>query len=435
MKNLRPFQIVLLAGFALMAFIALIFLSNYTRQPSENEVSYGDQVIIWGTFPYEAFDTLFRNITQEDKPFRAVRYQSIDEEKFDDLLINAIAEGRSPDMIILPAERLVKHRAKLLAIPYDTIPLGTYRSTYVDGAEIFARKDGVYAVPFAVDPLMMYWNRDLFATNAIAQAPRTWEEVVSIVVPKITVRDSNRNIHTSALAFGEVRNVLRAKEVLMLLALQSGSQMVYESDRGYVVALNQSAVPGSRPPLEAALQFYTAFSNANSPLYSWNRAMPEDKDAFISGDLALYFGFGSEAQDIDRKNPNLNFDMTTVPQGGTATALRTYGKFYGFAFPRAAANAQGAFAAARTITSPKYVSELTKSLNMAPVRRDLISQGDNNGYRSLILQAALISRGWLDPDPVASWQIFVQMVEDVVSNRARVAAAVDDAIDRLTLKY
>ncbi len=435
MKNLRPFQMVLLGGFGLVAIVALIFLGGYQATPSEGEVVYGSEVVIWGTLEYAAFETLFRNITQEDKAFGVVSYYSIDERNFDDQLINAIAEGRSPDMVILSADNLVKHRAKLLAIPYESMPIGDYRSTYVDGAEIFALRDGVYAIPFAVDPMMMYWNRDLFASNGIAQAPRTWEEVVANVVPGITIRDTSRNISQSALAFGEVRNVLHAKEVLMLLALQSGSKMVNENERGYVIELDQSTVQGARAPLEAAVQFYTDFSNANSPVYSWNRAMPQDKNMFISGDLALYFGFGSEAEDIDRKNPNLNFDAAAVPQGGAATALRTYGEFYGFAIPRAAANAQGAFAAAYTISSAKYSNELTRSLNLAPVRRDLISAGDASPYRAAMLQSALVARAWLDPDPSASLGILTRMVEDVVSNRARVGAAVGDAIDRLILEY
>ena len=433
--NLRPFQIILLASFALMAFIAIVFLGGYQSTPNAQEVTYGNEVVIWGTLDAEVFDTVFRNISQEDKAFSVVRYYSVNESDFDDELINAIAEGRSPDMVVLTADNLVKHRAKLLAIPYESVPLSDYRNTYVDGAEIFARNDGVYAVPFAVDPLMLYWNRDLFASHGLAQAPTTWEEVVLNVVPNITITDTNRNVVQSALAFGEFRNVAHAKEVLMLLALQSGSKMVSENDRGYVVNLNQSTVQGARAPLEAALQFYADFSNSNSPAYSWNRAMAEDKNAFISGDLALYFGLGSEAENIDKKNPNLNFDVTAVPQGGAATALRTYGSFYGFAIPRAAVNPQGAFAAANTIASRKYADELTRQLNLAPVRRDLVSAGDASPYRAAMLRGALIARSWLDPDPGASDSIFMRMVEDVVSNRARIGSAVGDAINRLVLEY
>lgn len=434
MMNLRPFQVVLLAIFGFIAIASVVILGGVTGEKDVAELQYGSNVTIWGSFDAATFDVVFRGITQENKEFNVVNYRYIDERNFDDEFVNAIAEGRSPDMIILPAERLVKHRAKLSAIPYELFPIGNFRNTFVDGAEIFARTDGVYAVPFAVDTMLMYWNRDMFASNGLAQAPRTWEEVVAQVVPRVTQTDSNRNIAQSAIAFGEFRNVFHAKDVLMMLAIQSGSDMITESDRGYTVGVNQSSA-GGRAPLEAGLQFFTDFSNANSPTYSWNRAMPTDKNAFLSGDLGLYFGYGSEAEDIDSKNPNLNFDIATVPQGGAATALRTYGKFYGFAIPRVAPNPNGAYAAAQTLTAPKYNNDLTRALNMASPRRDIVAAGDGNVFRSAMLQSALIARGWLDPEPDASNSIFMQMVEDVVSNRSRVGTAVSDAINRLVLEY
>ncbi len=433
--NMRPFQIILVAIFGIIAVISIILLSGYSQPVSEDQLVYGDQVVIWGTLDPVVMDRLFQNIVQEDKPFNAVRYQRIDERSFDEEFLNAVAEGRSPDMIILSSENLVKYKAKLLPIPYDNYPIRTFRDTFVDGAEIFALREGLYAIPFAVDPLMMYWNRDIFASNGIAQAPTTWEQVVSNVVPRTTLLDAGRNVTQSGIAFGEFRNVLRAKDMLIMLALQSGSSGVTENERGFVVGLNEAAVQGGRAPMEASLQFFTDFSNANSASYSWNRAMPQDTQAFTSGDLALYFGRASEAAGIDSKNPNLNFDIAAVPQGGQATARRGYGAFYGFAIPRASGNVNGAYAAASRITSAKYADELTTALTMAPVRRDLVAAGSADPFRSSMLESALIARGWLDPDPGASDGIIMQMVEDVVSNRSRVSNAVSDAISRLVLEY
>ena len=51
------------------------------------------------------------------------------------------------------------------------------------------------------------------------------------------------------------------------------------------------------------------------------------------------------------------------------------------------------------------------------------------------MSSALIARGWLDPGADASDTILMQMVEDVVSNRARVGTAIADALKRLTLAY
>ena len=163
--------------------------------------------------------------------------------------------------------------------------------------------------------------------------------------------------------------------------------------------------------------------------------MQEDTDAFLSGDLALYFGFGSEYQSLQQKNPNLNFDVASVPQGEQATALRTYGEFYAFAIPKASTHVQEAFAVANVLTTKESVNTLTHLLHMAPVRSDLIAEGDENPYRSVILQSALIARGWLDPGTAKSDDIFMRLIEGVVSNSMRINDAVADAIDRLTLAY
>jgi ABC-type glycerol-3-phosphate transport system substrate-binding protein len=434
--KLRPFQVGLLAVFGILAFASIILLSNFQAEKTEEELAYGDSVTIWGTEDQASIDRVFLGIMQEDKAFAAVKYRKVDASTFDDELLNAIAEGRSPDMIILPSDKLVSYRSKLVPIPYTTLPERTFRDTYVDGAEIFALHDGVYAVPYGVDPLLMYWNRDIFASNGLAQAPVTWEEVAGNVVPHTTLWDANRDIVQSGIAFGEFRNVFRAQDILLLLALQTGSGGVTETERGYSVDLNRATQGDTtRLPLESSLEFFTNFSDANSAVYSWNRSLPTDTDAFTAGDLAVYFGRGSEAVRLDSKNPNLNFDIAMVPQGAGVTARRTFGTFYGFAILRASKNASGAYAAATRITSAKYANDLTTALNIAPVRRDLVSAGSPDAYRSIMFQSALIARGWLDPDPEASMTIFQQMVEDVVSTRARVNMAVSDAIGRLVLEY
>lgn len=434
MKNLRPFQIALLAGFAVTAVVALILLSTTDPQGSDKKPVYGNSVVIWGTIDGALIDNLFLNIAQEDKAFNVVRYEEVDEASINDELVNAIAEGRAPDAVIIQSDQLVDQRAKLLSIPYESFPLRDYRDTYIDVAEVFALNDGVYGVPFAVDPLIMYWNRDMFATAGLAQAPQSWEVVAGTVVPSMTVVNDNRDVLQSGLAFGEYRNVRYAKDIIMTLAIQSGSQLVSETDRGYRVALNDGQGSVLRP-MESAVQFFTNFSNSNSARYSWNRAQPLDRQAFVAGDLALYFGRASEVETIQNQNPNLNFDTAPVPQGGAATVRRTYGTVYAFAFPRSAANTEGAYAAANKIAEPKFANELTRALNMAPVRRDLMQVTGDNLFRATIIQSALIARTWLDPEAAASSDIFQQMIDDVVSNRARVSEAVNDAIQRLVLEY
>ncbi len=437
MSNLRPFQIVLLGIFFFLALASLVFLSVYNPKNKSDLNPFGNSVVVWGSLDGDVMDKILRAISEENEYFRVVRYFEIDERIFDDSLVNAIAEGRSPDLIILPSDKLVKQRIKLAPISYNNSKYTQryIKDTYVDGAEIFARSDGLYAIPFAVDPLVMYWNRDLFSSNALSGAPTTWEIFVAKTVPALTVRDNNRNIIQSAVAFGEYNNIKNAKETILMLAMQSGSQMITESAQGYRVVINERASQGGRAPFDSSLQFYTDFSNPNNALYSWNRSQKHDIDAFLGGDLAIYFGFGSEASNINLKNPNLNFDIAPVPQGQIATIKRTYGKFYGFAVPRASQNRQGAIAVAQILANPTNALSITEAYGMAPVIRAILDIPISDPTLQVIYNQALIARGWLDPDEEATSVIIQSMIEDVVSNRTKITDAVLQAVTKITQRF
>jgi ABC-type glycerol-3-phosphate transport system substrate-binding protein len=434
MDKLRPFQIGLLAAFAILAIVSLIIISTYQGIVGGQVNPYGEQVIIWGTLDETAVLATIQDIIKVDKNYAVVDYFQKDARTFETELVNAIAENNGPDAIILSHEDLVTLRNKLLPIPYDTIPARTFRDTYIDGAEIFARNDGIYALPIAVDPLLMYWNRDLFASGGIPLPPSTWENLTQ-VVQQLTLRDATRNILQSTVAFGEYRNIQHGKEVLLMLLIQSGSRLVEENEDKYVVALDTPVVNDARKPFNATLQFFVDFSNSNSPLYSWNRSISDDLTSFLAEDLALYFGNGSEYQKIRELNPNFNFDTAPVPQGAGATILRNYGTFYGLALIKSSDNPQGTYQAIVKLAAPEPMGGLTEKLSLAPVLRNLVAAGATDPFRQTIFNQALIARAWLDPNKAESNTIFQEMVEDVVSNRQKVSGAVSDALRKLELAF
>lgn len=438
MSNLRPFQIVLLAVFGALAVGSAILLGAYQASINEQSRIYGDSVVIWGTFDEVAMESLFTTVRGDIDAFKVVTYEEFDEQTFVDELVNAIAEGRGPDMIILSSEELVTLRPKLIPITYETLPLRNYQDLYVDGAEIFTFPEGVYAIPFAVDPLMLYWNRDLFAANGLAQPPATWEDVVNLVVPNLTIVNNQRTILQSAVALGEYRNLVNPKAMLITLAMQSGSRLVYlnETQQRFVVELDRHVNDQEKTsPMQATMEFFTNFSNANSQLYTWNRVQPNDKNAFLAGELGVYFGLATEYEDIQDKNPNLNFDVSLMPQGEAATIKRTFADFYGFAIPQSAANPQGAYQVARTLTSPDYSARLAQEYDMVSPRRDVIAAGDPDPARQSALDATLIARTWFDPEPERTDVIFQEMVERVVSNRVRITEAVEEATQRVLREF
>jgi ABC-type glycerol-3-phosphate transport system substrate-binding protein len=434
--KMRPFQLGLLAFFAVLAVVALVLLSNYSPDRNSETAVFDGGITVWGTYDEGAMRRVMGEIAEIMPGFENVSYSQKDERTIDTELLTALAEDRAPDLVLAPASQLTKMRSKIQPIPPETFPVRDFKDAYVDAADVYLLSDGLYALPLALDPLIMFWNRDMFASKGIAEPPQTWEGIVDSIVPTFTERDSRRTIFTSAVAFGEAQNVKHMRSIMSALTLQSGSRMVVERGDGmYTVGLNDNLVDQGRPPLVAALQFYTDFSNPNSPLYSWNRSLALDEQAFIAGDLALYFAPGSEAAVLARKNPNLNFDVAPLPQGAGATIRRTHADVIGFSVLRASRNKVGAYQAAQIMTSATYAGRFAEALAMTPVRRSLVGARDLDQYERVSYESALFARDWLSPGSDVVNEVFTTMIEDVTSNRSRPEAAVNDAVGRLKLAY
>ena len=423
---MRPFEIVLIGIFVVGAIAGIIALKMYQGDEAE-EQRYGARVVVWGTLKREAFEKVIQEASTADKALDVVEYVEKDARTFDNELLNAVAEGRSPDLIVLPHTLLATYRSKLTPLSFETIPERTFRDTYIDGAEIFMRGDGVYGIPFAVDPLVLYWNRGLFSSAGLATPPRTWEALISQSVPALVRKSDTYALLQSAIAFGEYANVAHAKEILSMLLFQAGTTIVEERDMRYHVTLNTKIANGL-PPGDAVFGFYTQFSLPSSAVYSWNRSRSLDRTEFLDGRLAMYFGLGSEYKELALENPNLNFDVAPVPQGSGATVLRNYGTMYAFAIPRASSNVSGAYQLAVTLSSGANVDALTATLGFAPVLRSLYSTPVTDPFKKNIRESALIARGWLDPNPTESSELFKHMTEEITSGRTRTGEVMTDAV-------
>src|SRR5262249_8437738 len=159
----------------------------------------------------------------------------------------------------------------------------SFQDTFIQSGEAFLSDAGALGLPFTVDPLVMYWNRQLFANAGIATPPRYWDEVAADA-PKLTRSGQDGTLSVSTAALGAWENVEHAKEILLTLIFQLGNRVIVpDAKSGYVsvLATSQSAVP----PAASALSYYADFANPAKPSYSWNASLPDSKDAFISNSL------------------------------------------------------------------------------------------------------------------------------------------------------
>ena len=317
---------------------------------------------------------------------------------------------------------ILPHLDKITPVPYSALPQRTYMDTYIQEANIYLTTTGALGIPFTVDPLIMYWNRDMFNAAGIATYPKYWDETVSLI-PKLTVKDSNGNVRKSALAMGDFTNITNAREMLGTLLMQLGNPVTAYDSNGMLqttISARNITVP------QAVLNFYTQFVDPSSPNYTWNRGMPNDKTSFLSGITATYFGFASELKDLRAKNPNLNFDAAPIPQIKTGGVMATYGRMYGFSILKSSPNANSAYQIISTLTAPANLVNLANTMYLPTVRRDIISQGSSDPYIDIFNRAALVAGTWLDADQTQTRQLFANMVDAVTSGKSTVSEAIQD---------
>jgi len=427
MKNTKLFQYVVIGAFVFFIIVGAILFSTY-RSSGTNTVSV--RITMWGTLPADSFSTFFsRYFSNADLKY-TVNYVERNPLTFDKDLVEALASGTGPDAIILPEDLIVRYRNKIYNIPFTVLPELTFKQTFIQEGELYLNSTGALALPFSVDPLVMYWNRDIFNNVSVTKPPANWADIAGLAV-KMTKKDPAQNIISSTVALGEFRNVTDAKAILSTLFMQTGNPIISLNleDDSLASTLSNSGTQSS--PTSLALQFYTNFSNPTRPEYSWNRSLSNSIDAFANGDLAIYFGFASEFTAIKNKNPNLNFDVALLPQTLNAKVNSTFGKMLGFAIMRNSPDLAGAYAVISALTSAEAFPFWDPVFNIPSARRDILGTTNSNAYKTVFNKSAIISRGWLDPDKTQTNNIFQEMVESYTTGRDTLEGAINTASDRL----
>jgi len=383
-------------------------------------------ITIWGTFPADIFESYIGKINQNISPQIGVSYVQKSQASFSNDFIAALARGKGPDAILIPADMLLPHMDKVMPIPFNALPQRDFMDNYIDEGQIYLNNSGIMAIPFIVDPLVMYWNRDIFSASGIASYPKFWDEFVGLN-KQITEKDANDNIRRATVAMGDFTNVNNARELLGTLLLQSGNPITKIGPSGYV----ESALEGTdnSNPLNA-IDFFTQFVNPNSTNYSWNRGMSSSKTAFLSQKLATYFGFASELKDIRAKNQNLNFDVAPIPQLRSGGVKATYGRIYGLSIVRASSVPNAAYQHISTITNPTFLAKLSDMTYLPSVNLGLIGAGSDDPYITAFNKAALITKTWFDADPEESYKVFGNMISTITSGANSSSQALNSAHDQ-----
>lgn len=424
------FQTILIIVFIAAFLVAVIVFSGLLSSGSTTSESTEPtgQVVIWGVLPNTTMQTYITDFNNSNLGYRVYYEEHRPESMYQDLIF-ALANNAAPDLVVYSSEIFSQFKDKLYTIPYQAYSERTYRDTNIDGAQIFLTPEGTIGFPLLIDPLVVYYNKDILAAQNFVTPPRTWNTLLQANT-LLTKRTTQGTISQSMIALGETTNVPHYRDILSALFLQTGNTIVTtDKVTGAIQSTltTGSGLDGAVSPTTQALLFYTNFANPTNSAYSWNRSLPDALQHFLAGRSAFYIGRASELFSIQAQNPNLNFDVMELFQSPAATRSVTYGSFLGVGVMKAAPNFTAAYAALTKMSSPADVDALSKRFSLPPARRDLLLVGQQNPYISVFFKAALATFSWPDQNSTRTKNAFRDMIQKVNSGSTDPQLAIYEA--------
>ncbi|HWA64599.1 MAG TPA: extracellular solute-binding protein [Candidatus Paceibacterota bacterium] len=429
--NNRKVMYILVGVIAVAVFVTFILILRNIGGTTASKVT----LQFWGVYDDpSAFEKVISGF-QAEHPEIDVKYRVIPYDQYETTMVNALAAGNGPDIVMIHNTWLPKHGDKLepmpTSIPGQKEPLFTlqdYKNQFVDVVpQDLTYQNQIYGVPLYVDTLALYYNKDLFNAAGITTPPKMWEDVNNDI-QLLTKFDSRGNITQSAAALGTARNINRSTDILMDMMLQSGVNMTSSDNRTATFA---EPVSGQHVG-EIALEYYTDFANPRKQSYAWNSSLHYSVDAFSEGTLAMMFNYSHQAAAIRAKAPRLNFGIAPMPQA-SATDIRDFANYWAAAVTKGSAHPNEAWEFLAYLGSKDGESAYLAATGRPAARRDLIDLQKSDPDLSVFARQALTARSWYQVDNVAIENIFADMIDDVNFNRATVPAALGAAETKINV--
>ncbi len=226
---------IILGIFVFFLIVGVFIFATYgTSKESQDAVQIG----VWGTLPATDVAGVLNSIKDKyrNQAIPSITYTEIKKENFELTLTEALADGIGPDVVLIPSDLMIVNQKRLTTVGFELMSPREFKDSFIEGSEILLTSTGALGVPLIVDPLVMYWNRDILTAKGIARAPITWEEMLSII-DRLTERREDRSIIKSAIAFGDFTNIQYAKDIMIMLITQAGGQMIGRDNTDRLVNL------------------------------------------------------------------------------------------------------------------------------------------------------------------------------------------------------
>lgn len=424
MDKFSPFKTAIVVVSIVIAVFALLVFSGrvpFFSSSSDANTLTGD-VVIWGTVPEQEMSAAMSTLAQNVKTY-TVTYREVPVQTFVPELVNSIANGTNPDLIIAPHDIILNQYDKLNVIPYTSMSEADYKSVYVPSAEVFLRTNGIQALPIAIDPMVMYYNKDIMAKYGVINPPASWDDVVKSAEQITEAGSVDGEFKTSVIPFGSYGNYKYSKDIVAAILEQFGTPLIARSATGLGVGLYDNDGVSN---LNSIIKYMNDFSNPNLTTFTWSVRMPDAFEAFVSNRLLFYPAYMSDNKSIASANPRLQYDYSYLPQTPNTNRFFTSAKIVGISQLTSSKSPAAAFNAMSIISQPEWTNAIAGYIGSPSARKDSLAGNNGTQYAVLASKSAIAGKVMYDKAPITSSNLVNQMFNDIVSNRYNIGEAVQN---------
>ncbi len=426
-KNLTQRQIIIIA-FAVIALVVVVvvFFMNIRNNAAGTQAL---NLTIWGTEDPKVFNDLISQYTGPGSGSSAqIKYTQIPSATYGSTLLKALAAGTGPDIFEVPNRDLGQWTSVIAPVPaslaatFSAVTLQNDFPTVV--SQDFSANTTVYALPLSVDTMAMIYNKDLFDSAGIAVPPKTWTEFDNDIAALRAVDGQGQLTRAAAAIGGSEASVPNASDLVFLLMLQNGTQML--STNNSTVAFVGNG--GNGTPGLAAFSFYLQFANATSPYYTWNDSLGNANDAFAQGKVAVIFDYAASLAAIKAKSPFLNVGIAPMPQPDNAAGDINYAKYSGLTVNKDSASVTGAWTFIINLTTSLANENIyTTDTGLPPALRTAIQADLTDPNLAVFANQALTARSWHETNSESYDGIMNKAIQNVLNGSSGSTAALTEA--------
>lgn len=423
MPRMLLIGLIILGVIALAVIFSLLGLLPGKKTPAPPTVT----ISLWGI---QDTEDVWHKIIEDfhtQYPSFTVVYQKLNEDTFEDTLVNALAEGRGPDMVLMPQSLITRHHDKLFPLPQQAFNFDTrtFRNLFADtfADDLIDKDNNIIGLPLFIDTPLLFYNRDMFNAAGIAQPPATWDEVISRA-QVLTTRSSAGDILTSGLAIGAGANVERSFEIVNSMILQNAPRLLQNNGS---IAFDDST--------QNAVKFYTSFTTPSTPIFFWTSRLPSAFTMFGQEQAAMAFGMSQDIPRILEKNPHLNLGIAPFPQQAHSRFPVVYGQYFFPAVLKTSKNPGPAWQFVLYVSAGDGAKTYAQTSGRPAGRRDILSARAPAPQLDVSYRQSLIARTWKAPDEKTTRRLFTETLDAIASGTIKPQDAVGKLGQQLQLLY